>query len=328
MVSPVINMPNTEKHSGVSGLPTQLLVNHSGECPLRGGYAQSLTQWANVPLSQGGPEASWHWFSDPIAIVSMVDPNFAAWHASEANPLSEGFEQAGYARFSREEWLTAEGRKSIDNHAWILAQRMQANGIPHKWLSTWEVEQVTKYGNRSIKGLCNHRQIDPETRTDPGDNYPFDYLDERIRVHLGTSLSPQSSVTTPEGATFMPDLNEGEQRRILAAADRINGVITDPEAKVLTTKHVADIVAQTVSAVLNTPVKRAGQGAGIGNGMTSLGALVSWADDHTVQVLSAVAADAADSGATPEEIGAEVRKALAEGTLKVDISLPKAEVSE
>lgn len=173
-------MTNTQKHNGVSGIPTQLLVNHSGECPLRGGYAQSLTNWANTT----GVEASWHWFSDPIAIVAMVPPQYAAWHASEANPLSEGFEQAGYARFTREEWLTAEGRESIDNHAWIMAQRMKANGIPHKWLTTWEVEQVTKYGNRSIKGLCNHRQIDPETRTDPGNNYPFDVLDERISFHL------------------------------------------------------------------------------------------------------------------------------------------------
>lgn len=184
MVSPVIQMPNNEKHSGVSGIPTQLLVNHSGECPLRGGYAQSLTQWANIPLAQGGPEASWHWFSDPIAIVAMVHPNNSAWHASEANGLSEGFEQAGYARFTRAEWLTAEGLKSIDNHAWIMAQRMKALKIPHRWLTTAEVEQVTKHGNRTIKGLCNHRQIDPETRTDPGDNYPFDVLNSRIAYHL------------------------------------------------------------------------------------------------------------------------------------------------
>lgn len=183
MVSPIIEMTNTRKHSGVSGIPTQLLVNHTLECPLRGGYAQSLTNWANTTAV----EASWHWASDPIAIVSMVPAVYSAWHASEANPMSEGFEQAGYARFTRGEWLTPEGRKSIDNHAWIMAQRMIANNIPHKWLSTWEVEQVTKHGNRSIKGLCNHRQIDPETRTDPGNNYPFDYLDERIAFHLGGS---------------------------------------------------------------------------------------------------------------------------------------------
>lgn len=190
----ITHMLNNQKHSGVSGLPTQLLVNHSGECPLKGGYAQSLTNWSNTtPV-----EASWHWFSDPIAIVSQVNPLFAAWHASEANPMSEGFEQAGYARFTREEWLTSDGKSSIDNHAWILVQRMKANDIPHVWLTTAQVTAITSGRDRTTKGLCNHRQIDPESRTDPGDNYPFDYLDERIRVHLGTAPTPVEPTQTEE----------------------------------------------------------------------------------------------------------------------------------
>ncbi|MDQ5862186.1 MAG: hypothetical protein M3536_07985 [Actinomycetota bacterium] len=44
---PVIDMRGrSNKHSGVSGMATQLLVLHSAECPLRGGFAQSLTEWA------------------------------------------------------------------------------------------------------------------------------------------------------------------------------------------------------------------------------------------------------------------------------------------
>jgi hypothetical protein len=198
MVAPIISMPNTEKNSGVSGIPTQLLVLHSGECPLRGGYAQSLTQWANVPLDQGGPEASWHWFVDPIAIVSMVDPMLAAWHASEANPMSEGFEQGGYARFTRAEWLTAEGAKQMDNVAWLMAQRAKANDIPAVWLTTDQVTAVTTYGNRSIKGFCLHRQIDPETRTDPGDGYPYDLLMAKVRAYMGSAaIGPKSSTSAP-----------------------------------------------------------------------------------------------------------------------------------
>jgi len=199
MVAPIINMPNTTKHSGVSGIPTQLLVLHSGESPLRGGYAQSLTNWANTTAV----EASWHWFVDPIAIVSMVDPMCAAWHASEANPMSEGFEQSGYARFSRAEWLTAEGMKQIDNLAWLMAARAKANGIPMKWLTTAEVEAVTHGGNRSIKGFCLHRQIDPDTRTDPGDNYPFDVLTARINAYMGSAaIAPQS--TKPARELLIP----------------------------------------------------------------------------------------------------------------------------
>jgi hypothetical protein len=198
MVAPIINMPNTEKNSGVSGIPTQLLVLHSGECPLRGGYAQSLTQWANVPLDQGGPEASWHWFVDPIAIVSMVDPMLAAWHASEANPMSEGFEQGGYARFTRAEWLTPEGAKQMDNLAWLMAQRATANDIPAVWLTTDQITRVTTYGDRATRGFATHRQIDPETRTDPGDGYPYDLLLAKIRAYMGSAaVGPQSTTTAP-----------------------------------------------------------------------------------------------------------------------------------
>jgi N-acetylmuramoyl-L-alanine amidase len=214
MVSPIITMLNTEKHSGVSGIATQLLVLHSGECPLRGGYAQSLTNWGNTPLSQGGPEASWHWFVDPIAIVSMVPAQYAAWHASEANPMSEGFEQAGYARFSRSEWTTPEGMKQLDNLAWLMAQRCVANNIPPVWLTTDQIEAVTKRGNRSIRGLCTHRQIDPETRTDPGDGYPYDQLLAQIRYYMGFTLSPQGTITPLKdkdtGMLYVADQGDGK----------------------------------------------------------------------------------------------------------------------
>jgi len=190
----VTHMLNTTKHSGISGRPTQLLVVHSGECPLKAGFAQSLTNWANTTAV----EASWHWFTDPATIVAMVNPLYAAWHASEANPVSEGFEQAGYARYSRDEWLSVDGKSSIDNLAWILVQRMKENDIPHRWLTTAEVNAITSGRDTTTKGLCLHRQIDPETRTDPGNNYPFDFLDEKIRLHLGSAPTPVEPTNEPE----------------------------------------------------------------------------------------------------------------------------------
>lgn len=214
MVAPIVNMPNTEKHSGVSGIPTQLFVLHSGECPLRGGFAQSLTSWGNIPLAQGGPEASWHWFVDPIAIVAMVDPNYAAWHASEANPLSEGFEQAGYARFSRGEWLTPEGLKQIENLAWIMAQRAKACDIPPVWLTTAQVIAACA-GNRSIKGFATHRQIDPETRTDPGDGYPYDLLMRQVKAYLGGAAIGSQGTTTPTVKDWFDMASKEDLRKVI-----------------------------------------------------------------------------------------------------------------
>src|SRR5688572_31823761 len=36
----------SNKYFGVSGIPTQLIVFHSMECPLQAGYTRSLTNWA------------------------------------------------------------------------------------------------------------------------------------------------------------------------------------------------------------------------------------------------------------------------------------------
>lgn len=186
-IVPVNDMSGLGRASGkyfpVSGIPTQLLVVHSGECPLSGGYARSLTLWASTvyPLA---PIASWQWFVDPLEIVAFIPPELGAWHASEANNLSEGFEQAGYARFTRAEWLTPDGRTQLESLAFYMAQRAVFNGIPARWLTDAEVTRATS-GDRSIKGLCFHRQIDPETRTDPGNGYPADLLLERINFYMG-----------------------------------------------------------------------------------------------------------------------------------------------
>lgn len=66
-------------------------------------------------------------------------------------------------------------------------------------------------------------------------------------IYGRTDPTPYFGATAPatEEDPFMPALTEQEQRRILAWADRGNAVVPDPNAQILTTKHVADIVTQT-----------------------------------------------------------------------------------
>jgi len=196
MVAPVVDLTARGGASGkywaVSGIPTQLLVLHSAECPLRGGYARSLTEWALTT----SVTASWHRFVDPIHRVRMIHDSLGAWHASEANPLSIGWEQAGYARFSRAEWTTPDGMKQLDNLAYDMAEVAKRDGIPPVWLTYAQVRAVLDSGNRSIKGFCAHRQIDPETRTDPGDGYPYDLLMNKIKAYMGVAVP--KPVPTPK----------------------------------------------------------------------------------------------------------------------------------
>lgn len=189
----------SKKYFPVSGIPTQLLVVHSAECPLQAGYAISLTEWFSATVYPQAPIASWQRFVDPVYRVRAVPDELGAWHASEANPLSIGWEQSGYARFSREEWLTPDGRAQLELLAFDMAEVALRDGIPPRWLTTAEVREVLDNGNRNIKGLCFHRQIDPETRTDPGNGYPADLLLERIKAYMGgEQLAAMSTSITPD----------------------------------------------------------------------------------------------------------------------------------
>lgn len=188
MVAPVLDWTAmgvaSKKYFGVSGIPTQLLVLHSAECPLAPGYAQSLSKWACGTVYPAGPIASWHRFVGPDVRLRLVPDHLGAWHASEANVLSIGWEQAGYAAYRRDQWLSVDGQKQIDNLAYDMAEVAIRDGIPARWLSTAEVRAILDSGNRQIKGFCTHRQIDPESRTDPGDGYPYDLLMAKIKQYV------------------------------------------------------------------------------------------------------------------------------------------------
>lgn len=193
MVSPVINMPNPlGKAWPMSGRPTQLFCQHSGETPLRGGFAQSLTHASNTDPSY---QASWHSFVDPIARVRQIPWYLGAWTQGVANQFAIGVEIAGYAAFSRAQWLTPEGLKQMENlaHEWVYYWRTEkANGntIELRWLEQWEVQAVLN-GNRDIKGFCTHGQIEPATRYDPGPNFPYDILMNRIKALVGNAPAPK-----------------------------------------------------------------------------------------------------------------------------------------
>lgn len=192
------------KHSGNSGRPTQLHVLHSGETPLRRGYAVSLTEWSRDSAVQ----ASWQFWAGPEGVVEYIPSELAAWQAGWANPISKGWEQSGYARFSRAEWTTPDGMAQLENLAWHMAREMKHDGIPLVWLTTAQVQNIVFNGDTRTKGLCIHAQIDPARRTDPGKNYPFDLLTERIAAHLGTTpTAPPAPTPAPSvpKTNYVPD---------------------------------------------------------------------------------------------------------------------------
>lgn len=258
IAGPVIDMRGrSNKHSGVSGAPTQLLVLHSAECPLMPGYAQSLTEWAITSTVV----ASWHRFIGPDSRVYMIPDNLAAWHASEANPMSIGWEQAGYARYTRADWVSPNGMLQMESLAYDMAQVALAEGIPPVWLTTEQVTAITTYGDRTTKGFCLHRQIDPETRTDPGDGYPYELLMAKIRSYMGISINPQGLTTESEENELNKDqdaalsvvfhkVNKAEAAGQLASQGDINIVLARMSALEATVREALGKPHQAPVAVL------------------------------------------------------------------------------
>lgn len=71
-----------------------------------------------------------------------------------------------------------------------------------------------------------------------------------VRVVQVFSVQSQAETIKPVQEDIFMALTEDEQRRILAASDRINGVVTDPKAEVLTTKHIPAIASAVLFSEL------------------------------------------------------------------------------
>lgn len=203
-----VAMPSN-KHSG-RRRRTQILAVHSAESPLERGYAKSLTNWSNT-----APQvlSSWNTFIDPGVCVRAVNTYNASWHASWANSLSVGYEQAGYAAFSRDTWMSLEGRRQLERLAIEMAADAEIFDIPLRWLTQAQVNAI-RAGNTRIKGLASHAQIDPAYRTDPGTGFPYGYLLKRIKAHsrghAGAPSAAQGPVTKPAAETVKPIKEEDD----------------------------------------------------------------------------------------------------------------------
>lgn len=230
MVAPVINMPNTIKAFPESGRPTQLFVQHSAECPLAAGYARSLTNWANT----SNVEASWHSFVGPDERVRMVPWNLGAWTQAPANGYGIGMEVAGYAAYTKAQWLTDAGRVQLENlaHEWVYYWRIEkslGNEIPLRWLSANEVQAVIN-GNRTIKGFCTHGQVAPASRWDPGPNFPYVELMARIKALIAPAppVPPKPPATTPKEPFTVAQYDTiiANQKKILKNQQDIKSILT------------------------------------------------------------------------------------------------------
>jgi hypothetical protein len=202
-----LDMP--AKYHGGAQTPT-LQVIHSAETPLALGYAQAIGQmFADGPAA--GTSATK--MIDPATVVTMLPLTVEAYHVGPVGNLdSVGYEQAGYAAFTRAQWTTSLGLDQLDILAAELAADGLAYGIPDRHLTDAQLAAWHANGRRlEDGGRCTHDQIHRvlggTTHTDPMPNYPLDLLNAAVTRHRGGQPDPEEpDVLDANDQQFMRDL--------------------------------------------------------------------------------------------------------------------------
>lgn len=152
--------------SGPRPAPPTLVVVHCTE----GATAEGAARWFANPRSAG----SAHLVVDDHEVWRCVDDMVIAWHAVGHNTIGLGLEIAGFARWTRDEWMGHQPR--LVEAARIHAGWNRMYGIPL-------VESTTR-------GYHSHAGLPGNDHWDPGSGFPWDFYLNQVRQHMNGIPEP------------------------------------------------------------------------------------------------------------------------------------------
>jgi len=161
-------------HAGRGGDSVIWLAVHTAEGATT---AASLANYLANPTNQG----SYHDVCDDSTTIQCVDYAEEAWAMLGGNPRSDQVCCTGFAAWSTSTWLSHQGM--LDRIARWLAQRARVRGIPLDHIGP------TGVADRA-PGVIGHWDYTigahDGTHTDPGPNFPWDYVITKARQHNRT----------------------------------------------------------------------------------------------------------------------------------------------
>lgn len=165
------------RHQWPRGRQTDWIVLHSVEGATGRGAALRTAEYFRTVERV----ASAHYSVDPSAIVCSVKPVRKAAHAPGANEIGIGIEICGRAAWSRHRWLDIENTPMIDLTAHLVAALCRKFDIPADYLGRVIANRrgITTHGDvtRAMHVFGGH--------TDPGPDFPMDFLLHRVNAILG-----------------------------------------------------------------------------------------------------------------------------------------------
>ena len=168
--------------------PIDVIVIHTMEMPEKSTTAEACANFFATTTK----EASAHYCIDQNSVVQCVRDEDVAWHAPGANHNGLGFEHAGYARQSREEWVGDEASLALlERSAELAAEKCREYGIPLIWLQPADL----RAGKRGFTSHANvSKAFQRSDHWDPGPNFPVQRYLALVRQHLGDEVPPAKPV--------------------------------------------------------------------------------------------------------------------------------------
>jgi hypothetical protein len=136
--------------------------------------AEAAARWFENPNSSG----SAHVCTDAIECYRTLAPKYIPWAAPGANSKGWHLEIAGFAQWTRTQWLARTNL--LNRSAYKAAVHAKFYGIPVRLLT---VPQL-KAGN--MDGFVTHKRCSDAfggTHYDPGTGFPLDWFMNRIRYY-------------------------------------------------------------------------------------------------------------------------------------------------
>lgn len=278
----------TLKSSSRNGVTVIWIVAHTAEGSTT---KESLYRYFN----QQDIMASSHVGIDAEGIADWVDRGRAAWTLRNGNPRSVNAELCGFARWNRAQWLSTDTvdscknpRQMIRNLAWWIVREARHFGIPLRKLT---VDQVR---GRVAAGYIDHDDYTDATQDgthwDVGENFPWDVLAADIAAIVAPDPNPSED--------DMPSLKDLLDERVGEDGD---DALLSYRAKPGTFGHFLLGQRQYVRGTNN----------------------MAKAMMATIDALAKMVAEKQghDPDETAAKVHAAVTRALAEGTVDVDITV-------
>lgn len=196
-------------------------------------------------------EVSWHGGSDTDTFLYLLPPTYTAWHASNYNSRTYGWEISK----KHTDWnaMSADWvEQTLRQAAAGLRPVLRELGIPVRKATRAELDTAIRTGGAPV-GLISHAEVQPTDRTDPGwvsgrDTFPWARFFELLNGE------DEDDMNIWDVVNFRPDVG-GAPRNLWDALSQVLANQAGQSAALAAIANDKDITPEQLAAAIDKAVK-------------------------------------------------------------------------